>query len=54
MVAAGQLVGVVIEHAPRAGPSTITAVPLTALQHNDPDSQEEQLGGSLAAVLLWP
>ena len=35
VVAAGKLVGVVIEHAPRAGPSTITAVPLTALQHDD-------------------
>src|SRR6266851_2926162 len=32
VVAAGCLLGVVSEHAPREGPSTITAVPLTALQ----------------------
>ncbi|WP_368858541.1 trypsin-like peptidase domain-containing protein [Modestobacter marinus] len=34
VLAAGHLLGVVTEHAPRAGPSTITAVPLTALQQD--------------------
>ena len=34
VVAAGRLLGVVAEHAPRAGPSTITAVPLTAFEHD--------------------
>jgi WD40 repeat protein len=32
VVAAGRLLGVVTEHAPREGPSAITAVPLTALE----------------------
>jgi Trypsin-like peptidase domain/WD domain, G-beta repeat len=32
VVAAGRLLGVVVEHAPREGPSAITAVPLTALE----------------------
>ena len=36
VVAAGMLIGVVTEHAPREGPSAITAVPLTALE-SDPD-----------------
>ena len=35
VLAAGLLLGVVIAHAPREGPSTITAVPLTALE-SDP------------------
>ncbi|WP_222272409.1 trypsin-like peptidase domain-containing protein [Modestobacter marinus] len=39
VLAGERLVGVVTEHAPRAGPSTITAVPLTALQYN-PDHPE--------------
>jgi hypothetical protein len=34
VVAAGRLLGVVTEHAPREGPSAITAVPLTALEQN--------------------
>jgi hypothetical protein len=34
VVAAGRLLGVVVEHAPREGPSAITAVPLTALEVN--------------------
>ena len=34
VVAAGQLLGVVAEHAPREGPSAITAVPLTALEQD--------------------
>jgi hypothetical protein len=32
VVAGGRLLGVVVEHAPREGPSAITAVPLTALE----------------------
>lgn len=35
VLAAGLLLGVVIAHAPREGPSTVTAVPLTALE-SDP------------------
>jgi Trypsin-like peptidase domain len=35
VVAVGLLLGVVVEHAPREGPSAITAVPLTALE-SDP------------------
>jgi Trypsin-like peptidase domain len=34
VVAAGLLLGVVTVHAPREGPSAITAVPLTALEHD--------------------
>jgi hypothetical protein len=34
VVAAGRLLGVVVEHAPREGPSAITAVPLTALEQD--------------------
>jgi WD40 repeat protein len=34
VVADGYLLGVVTEHAPREGPSSITAVPLTALDHH--------------------
>jgi hypothetical protein len=34
VLAAGRLLGVVTEHAPREGPSTITAVPLTALEQD--------------------
>jgi hypothetical protein len=63
VVAAGWLVGVVIEHAPRAGPSTITAVPLTALQYDDqhpgwgpgitdPAGWWSRLGGRAPAA--WP
>jgi hypothetical protein len=50
VVAAGRLVGVVIEHAPRAGPSTITAVPLTALQ---PDDQHPEWGPGVADPAAW-
>ena len=50
VVAAGRLVGVVIEHAPRAGPSTITAVPLTALQHDD---QHPEWGPGVAEPAAW-
>jgi tetratricopeptide (TPR) repeat protein len=35
VIADGRLVGVVIEHALRAGQSTITAVPLTAIERDD-------------------
>src|SRR5262249_22832058 len=41
--AGGCLLGVVAEHAPREGPSAITAVPLTALQA-DPSHKEWGLG----------
>jgi WD40 repeat protein len=34
VLAAGRLLGVVVEHAPREGPSAITAVPLTALERD--------------------
>jgi WD40 repeat protein len=34
VVAAGRLLGVVVEHAPREGPSAITAVPLTVLEQD--------------------
>jgi hypothetical protein len=50
VVVAGRLVGVVIEHAPRAGPSTITAVPLTALQHDD---QHPEWGPGVADPAAW-
>jgi Trypsin-like peptidase domain/WD domain, G-beta repeat len=50
VVAAGRLVGVVIEHAPRAGPSTITGVPLTALQHDD---QHPEWGPGVADPAAW-
>ena len=41
VVAAGRLLGVVTEHAPREGPSAITAVPLTALE---PDPAPSAVG----------
>jgi hypothetical protein len=55
VVAAGRLLGVVVEHAPREGPSAITAVPLTALEQDpvhsgwgpgvtDPSAWWERLG----------
>jgi WD40 repeat protein len=50
VVAAGQLLGVVIEHAPRAGPSTITGVPLTALQSDD---QHPEWGTGVADPAAW-
>jgi WD40 repeat protein len=50
VVAAGRLVGVVIEHALRAGPSTITAVPLTALQYDD---QHPDWGPGVADPPAW-
>jgi hypothetical protein len=50
VVAGGRLVGVVIEHAPRAGPSTITAVPLTALQSDD---QHPEWGPGVADPAGW-
>jgi hypothetical protein len=50
VVAAGQLIGVVIEHAPRAGPSTITAVPIAALQSDD---QHPEWGPGVADPAAW-
>jgi hypothetical protein len=50
VVAAGWLVGVVIEHAPRAGSSTITAVPLTALQSDD---THPEWGPGVADPAAW-
>jgi Trypsin-like peptidase domain/WD domain, G-beta repeat len=50
VVAAGRLVGVVIEHAPRAGPSTITGVPLTALQYDD---KHPEWGPGVADPAAW-
>lgn len=50
VVAAGRLVGVVIEHAPRAGPSTITGVPLTALQSDD---KHPEWGPGVADPAAW-
>jgi len=34
VVAAGRLLGVVVEHGPREGPSAITAIPMTALEQD--------------------
>jgi len=48
--AAGCLLGVVIEHAPREGPSAVTAVPLTALQA---DPAHEQWGSGVADPAAW-
>jgi hypothetical protein len=64
VVAAGRLLGVVTEHAPREGPSAITAVPLTALEPDpahpgwgpgakDPSSWWARLGVSGLADLQW-
>jgi len=50
VVASGYLLGIVIEHAPREGPSTITAVPLTALQA---DSGHEHWGPGVADPAAW-
>jgi WD40 repeat protein len=50
VVAAGCLLGVVSEHAPREGPSAITAVPLTALQA---DPAHEQWGPGVAEPAAW-
>jgi WD40 repeat protein len=57
--AAGRLLGVVTEHAPREGPSAITAVPLTALQRvADPGVWWSRLGvagiGDLQRLPLPP
>jgi WD40 repeat protein len=66
VVAAGRLLGVVTEHAPREGPSAITAVPLTALEQDpahpgwgrgvkDPSGWWARLGVSgLAALQRLP
>jgi hypothetical protein len=48
--AGGFLLGVVIEHAPREGPSTVTAVPLTALQA---DPAHKQGGSGVADPAAW-
>lgn len=48
--AAGCLLGVVIEHAPREGPSAVTAVPLTALQA---DPAHKQWGSGVADPAAW-
>ena len=50
VVAGGCLLGVVIEHAPREGPSAITAVPLTALQA---DPVHEEWGPGVADPAEW-
>ena len=50
VIAAGYLVGVVTEHAPREGPSAVTAVPLTALQA---DPAHEQWGPGVADPAAW-
>ena len=50
VVAAGCLLGVVTEHAPRQGPSAITAVPLTALQA---DPAHEQWGPGVSDPAAW-
>ena len=46
----GCLLGVVTEHAPREGPSAITAVPLTALEA---DPAHEQWGPGVADPAAW-
>jgi WD40 repeat protein len=48
--AGGRLLGVVTEHAPREGPSAITAVPLTALQA---DPSHEEWGPGVAEPAAW-
>ena len=48
--AGGCLLGVVTEHAPREGPSAITAVPLTALQA---DPAHEKWGPGVADPAAW-
>ena len=50
VVAGGCLLGVVTEHAPREGPSAITAVPLTALQA---DPAHKQWGPGVADPAAW-
>ena len=50
VVTAGCLLGVVTEHAPREGPSAITAVPLTALQA---DPAHEEWGPGVADPAAW-
>jgi hypothetical protein len=50
VVAGGYLLGVVTEHAPREGSSTITAVPLMALQ---PDPEREYWGPGVADPAAW-
>ena len=50
VVAAGLLLGVVVEHAPREGPSAITAVPLTAVEQ-DPD--RPRWGPGVAEPSAW-
>ena len=48
--AGGRLLGVVTEHAPREGPSAITAVPLTALQA---DPSHAEWGPGVADAAAW-
>jgi hypothetical protein len=50
VIAGGYLLGVVTEHAPREGPSTITAVPLTALQA---DAGHEHWGPGVPDPAMW-
>ena len=50
VVAGGLLLGVVIEHAPREGPSAITAVPLTALER---DPVHEEWGEGVPDPAAW-
>jgi hypothetical protein len=50
VVAAGRLLGVVTEHAPREGPSAITAVPLTALE---PDPAHPGWGPGVTDPSAW-
>jgi hypothetical protein len=50
VVAAGRLLGVVTEHAPREGPSAITAVPLTALE---PDPAHPGWGPGVKDPAAW-
>jgi len=50
VVAAGRLLGVVPEHAPREGPSAITAVPLTALE---PDPAHPGWGPGVKDPSAW-
>lgn len=50
VVASGCLLGIVIEHAPRQGPSAITAVPLSALE---PDPAEPGWGPGIPNAAEW-
>ncbi len=50
LVAAGCLLGVVTEHAPREGPGTITITPLTALE---PDPARPGWGPGVPDASLW-